>query len=92
MEGAAMTTDDIEMKTTYRVLAYARERFIDGFENLMDDPSFLHHPDEGDPQEYFAERRKLARDLGMDFDQMVRDHKNAIERDRLLRLMHATVA
>jgi len=75
--------------TTERVLAFARERFIDSFENLMDDPSFLRHPDEspGYPAEYFAERRALARDLGFDFDQMVRDHKNAHERERLQKLM-----
>ena len=80
--------------TTERVFAFARERFIDSFENLMDDPSFLQHPDEGPgyPAEYFAERRGLARDLGLDFDQMVHDHSNAYERERLQRLIASAQA
>lgn len=70
--------------TSERVFDYARACFESGIEDLLDDPSHLLHPwrDE-EPTEYFARQRGLAKDLNLDFDEMVARLGSDYERKRL---------
>ncbi len=54
------------------VLKFAKEQFENVVENLLDDPSGLLHPyRELEPAQELLEYRKLATDLGLDFDVLV---------------------
>lgn len=53
--------------TTDRVLAFAKEKFEDHIENLLDDPSHI----SAEGSKYVAEMRLLAADLGMDLEALV---------------------
>lgn len=65
-------------------LEWARERFRAGVADLLDDPSDLLHPGRSeDPPAYLAKERKLAADLGMDFDAIVAQTGTDFERKRL---------
>ena len=54
------------------VLAFAREQFEALVDDLLDDPSDLLHPDrDEEPARVIFGYRKLAFDLGFDFDELV---------------------
>lgn len=75
-------------KVSQRVLDYARNHFRSSLEELLDDPSWLLHPDEArTPREYFAERRLLAAELGFDFDKLIDEMGTDYERQRLRDMM-----
>lgn len=70
-------------KVSKAVFDFAKECFERSIEDLLDDPSDLLHPlrDE-EPAEYFVRERRLAAELGLDFDGLVA--KGTIyEQDRL---------
>jgi hypothetical protein len=69
-----------------RVAKYAEERFLEHIDNLLDDPSFLSHPDE-DPHAYLRVHRQIATDLGLDFDELIATRGHEVERERLKALL-----
>lgn len=67
-----------------RVFAYARSQFEASIRDLLDDPSHLLHPwRDLEPVEELTEQRKLAADLGFDFDALVALNGTEYERQRL---------
>jgi hypothetical protein len=81
---AAHVADDALVATTGRVLSYARASFAVDLENLLDDPSDLLHPWRAlTPPEYLAEQRRLAHDLGLDYDGLIEQLGTPDERQRL---------
>ena len=66
---------DRPILTTERVLIFARECFDRIIQELLDDPAYLSHDYELDgglsPRAAIAEYRRLASDLGIDFDVLV---------------------
>lgn len=65
-----------------RVLKYAREKFLDEIDQLLDDCSFLQHPDE-DGATWVRSRRRLAKDVGLNFDSLISSRGTPFERERL---------
>ena len=73
------------------VIEYARDCYQNSFENLLDDPSFViqDHDDEP-PNMWFDHFRSLGKKMMLDFDQMIKDHPNDYERDRILKMVNKT--
>lgn len=65
-----------------RALQFARDAYEDMIASLLDDPSGLLHPwRDQEPAESLAETRQLGRDLGLDFDELVKKgHAHEIKR------------
>jgi len=63
-----------------RVLEYAQDSFRGLINDLLDDPSWLLHPDRDlEPGEQIAEYRQLATDLGLDYDILVAETRPMID-------------
>lgn len=78
--------------TTDRVIEFAIEAFKRHLDDLLDDPSWLaedqtRYPEEEqvDPVEYIAEQRRIAADLGLDFDILSEELGTPYEVERLQR-------
>lgn len=70
-------------ETTERVLNWARLNLEDYIANLLDDPSHLISPyRQFSPQVEIGELRALAKDLGLDYDELVAKG-SSFERERL---------
>lgn len=87
IEGGGMTV--INVDKWLRVRHYARERFQEEVDDLLDDPSELWHEHAGPPPlaEALAKMRRLAGDLDMDFDKMVAAGGTEFERERLRKML-----
>lgn len=74
-----------DLRTVITALrSQAQDRFRDAVADLLDDPSDLLHPyRECEPAEELAARRRIAADLRLDFDELVRITGTAYERKRL---------
>lgn len=69
--------------TTDRVIEFATEAFHRHIDDLLDDPSWLLQEDDLDPSEYIAEQRRIAEDLGIDFDELIQQVGHDYEISRL---------
>jgi len=79
-------TDDNE-DTQARILHYARNKFGDDIENLLDDPhGWFGTAPPGEVTAWFRDRRQLAQDLGLDFDAIVQRTGTEFERERLQKI------
>lgn len=71
------------------ILKYAREKFREEINALLDDPSWL-LIDEGDgidPPAHLADRRRFAGVLGLDLDAIIEEEGSSHDKDRLRALM-----
>lgn len=69
-----------------RILGFARACFRTLIEELLDDPSFLIHPDDDyNPADELAFYRLLAADIGLDFDELVAEGSPE-QRERIAKL------
>lgn len=81
---AAEVGDDQLIATTGRVLNFARACFVADLEDLLDDPSGLLYPERSyDPAEVLSRGRRLAHDLGVDYDAVIETLGTDFERQRL---------
>lgn len=71
--------------TTDRVIEFATEAFRRHLGDLLDDPTWLLDEEDLDPVEYIAEQRRIAADLGIDFDSMSEELGSPHEVERLQR-------
>jgi len=71
--------------TTDRVIEFAVEAFKRHLDDLLDDPSWLIEDGQVDPVEYIAEQRRIAADLGLDFDLLSEELGTPYEVERLQR-------
>ena len=71
--------------TTDRVIEFAVEAFKRHLGDLLDDPSWLIEDEQVDPVEYIAEQRRIAADLGLDFDNLSGELGSPYEVERLQR-------
>jgi hypothetical protein len=69
--------------TTDRVIEFAMEAFRRHIDDLLDDPSWLLDEDDLDPSEYIAEQRRIAEDLGIDFEELILQVGHDFEISRL---------
>jgi hypothetical protein len=69
--------------TTDRVIEFALEAFRRHIDDLLDDPSWLLDEDDLDPPEYIAEQRRIAEDLGIDFEELILQVGHEFEISRL---------
>lgn len=72
-----------------RIANYARRKYLAQVEDILDDPSFLLHPDE-DAVEYLADLTKDGAALGLDLRQVIESTGTEFERRRLLDIIHRT--
>lgn len=63
--------------TTERVLKFARDAFKAHVEEMLEAPEWF-------GSDYVAEQRLLAKDLGLDFDAVLREEGTKFEIDRLI--------
>lgn len=81
---AAEVADDALIATTGRVLNFARTSFRALVDELVDDPSGLLHPWRSvEPAEALSFYRRLAHDLGLDFDAIAAEIGSDFEQQRL---------
>ena len=67
-----------------RILAYAIDKYREDTRDLLDDPSWLVHPDETEkPSVWIAAHRQLGVDLGLDFDALCKELGTDFEQKRL---------
>ncbi|NTF17337.1 hypothetical protein G6L37_02715 [Agrobacterium rubi] len=71
--------------TTDRVIEFAAEAFRRHLGELLDDPTWLVEEGDLDPVEYIAEQRRIAADLGIDFDSLSEEIGSPFEVERLRR-------
>jgi hypothetical protein len=62
-----------------RILVFAKEAFRKHIQELLDDPSWIY----GEAPQYIAEQRLLAKDLDIDFDELVKELGSQFEIIRL---------
>jgi hypothetical protein len=71
------------------IAQFARRKFMASVESLLDDPSFLLHPEEN-PAEYLDGLYKLASALGLDLSLTIDSLGTQFERERLRDIIRHT--
>lgn len=74
--------------TTQRVIDFAREHFFEDLADLLDDPSWLNHPENDiTTASYAANLTALAADLGYDLNLEISKLGTEFERARLVKIL-----
>jgi hypothetical protein len=73
-------------------LRFARAAFVSEIEELLDDPSYLLHPwRECEPLEELDRYRRIAINLGIDFDDLIARAGTDFERERLRLIIEGVI-
>lgn len=72
-------SNDVKFEVSAKTIKWAREKMVDAIQNMLDDP---HWGDDEYAVDYVDEYRAVAKELGLDFDFVVKQCGTRFEIDR----------